>query len=179
MSDAHSLRLPARQERYDELMAFALANSPPAIRPKVELVLEEVLLNIMDYAYTREGARAGAQALRKPSDAAASTTSRDGPAPAADGEVEIRLEPIPGDGAGINPSPGLRVVVVDWGAPFNPLAQPAPDVQCALDKRNVGGLGILLVRTMASDVRYQRRDGANVLELEFAEPTAPPPESPC
>jgi serine/threonine-protein kinase RsbW len=59
----------------------------------------------------------------------------------------------------------VLVDVADAGPPFDPLAAPAPDTSAPLDDRRVGGLGIALVRALADDVRYDRRDGRNYLSM--------------
>jgi len=54
-------------------------------------------------------------------------------------------------------SPGeLRVEVADQGPEFDPLAAPAPDVTLSLEDRPIGGLGILLVKTLAPSIAYRR-----------------------
>jgi anti-sigma regulatory factor (Ser/Thr protein kinase) len=59
----------------------------------------------------------------------------------------------------------LSVEVIDDGQPFNPLDAPPPDLSLALEKRRIGGLGLHLLRELADDVRYERRDGTNRLVL--------------
>jgi anti-sigma regulatory factor (Ser/Thr protein kinase) len=62
--------------------------------------------------------------------------------------------------------PGTLVVEVTDGAPpFDPLDRPAPDTSAPLESRQVGGLGIALVRALADDVRYERREGENRLTM--------------
>ena len=59
----------------------------------------------------------------------------------------------------------LEVELADSAGPFNPLDVAAPDITAGLDARQPGGLGIALVRAVMDDVRYERRDGRNVLTL--------------
>jgi len=59
----------------------------------------------------------------------------------------------------------LRIEVIDDGRAFNPLAVPAPDLSLAMADRPIGGLGIHLLRKLADDVTYERRDGTNRLML--------------
>src|SRR5947208_3667670 len=59
----------------------------------------------------------------------------------------------------------LTMVVVDDGHAFDPLAAPPPDLTLGIEDRPIGGLGIHLLRELADDVRYERRDGANRLTL--------------
>lgn len=59
----------------------------------------------------------------------------------------------------------VRLEFRDEGVPFNPLEAPLPDLTSALEERGIGGLGILLVKTLVDDATYVREGGANVLVL--------------
>lgn len=59
----------------------------------------------------------------------------------------------------------LTVTVTDDGPPFDPFSQAEPDTTLSVDERPIGGLGIHLVRKLMDEVRYQRRDGHNVVVL--------------
>ena len=52
----------------------------------------------------------------------------------------------------------LRLEISDDGVAFDPLSLPPPDLDLGLEERQVGGLGVYLVRTMMDSVSY-RRDG--------------------
>lgn len=56
----------------------------------------------------------------------------------------------------------------DSGKPFDPLAKEDPDVTLDAQSRKIGGLGIFMVKKLASDVRYAFLDGRNVLTVVFA-----------
>ena len=61
-----------------------------------------------------------------------------------------------------------RAVVVeveDDGRPFDPLVVPPPDRAALSTGSRIGGRGILFVRSLMSEVRYQRADGKNRLTL--------------
>ena len=60
----------------------------------------------------------------------------------------------------------LSFVISDSGKPFDPTAAPPVDISLPVEDRPVGGLGIHLVRHLMDAVRYERRDGKNVLTLE-------------
>jgi len=62
----------------------------------------------------------------------------------------------------------LILKAVDDGLAFNPLSVPAPSTSIPLEERNLGGLGILLLRKMADQISYEHRDGMNILQLEKA-----------
>ena len=55
--------------------------------------------------------------------------------------------------------------VRDDGKRFDPLGASAPDLEADVEDRPLGGLGIHLVRALADELSYERRDGWNVLRL--------------
>ena len=59
----------------------------------------------------------------------------------------------------------IVLTIVDDAIAFDPLAAPMPDVDSAADKRDVGGLGVFLMRTTMDDVRYAREGRTNKLTL--------------
>lgn len=59
----------------------------------------------------------------------------------------------------------VRVEFIDNGVPFDPLAADAPDLQADLENREVGGLGIFLIRRLLDEVHYHRRDNKNIMSL--------------
>ena len=59
----------------------------------------------------------------------------------------------------------LCATLTDDGRPFNPLDTAAPDTGLSVEERQVGGLGIHLVRRMMDEVGYQRRGDHNVVTL--------------
>ena len=60
----------------------------------------------------------------------------------------------------------LTIDVVDDGRAFDPLNDaPKPNVTAELEDRNIGGLGVHLVRKMMDDVRYRREQGKNHLTM--------------
>jgi serine/threonine-protein kinase RsbW len=72
--------------------------------------------------------------------------------------------------ASLHHTPGqLTFILADDGAPFDPLAQAAPDTTAPVGERVVGGLGIHLLRQMASSVEYRYESGRNILTLTLAD----------
>lgn len=60
----------------------------------------------------------------------------------------------------------LRFVITDRGIPFDPLQKETPDITLSAVDRQIGGLGIFLVREIMSRVSYAYRDETNILTLE-------------
>jgi anti-sigma regulatory factor (Ser/Thr protein kinase) len=66
--------------------------------------------------------------------------------------------------------------IEDNGRQFDPTRAPPPVVATSLEKAKVGDLGIHLMRSFASGMDYERREGRNRLTLRFIESTSPAPE---
>ena len=127
------ISLPARLESLKLFQDFTCHKLtgwglPQALAPKVELILEELLTNVFNYAYP-----AGAE-----------------------GEAELGCELKNGS---------LRFVIADWGAAFNPLDSPPPDLTNDIDARKVGGLGIFFVKEMVDAITYDRTGDRNILAV--------------
>ena len=59
----------------------------------------------------------------------------------------------------------LKFVLSDSGKPFDPTARPDADVNASLEDRQIGGLGIHLVRSIMDAVSYEYSDGRNILTM--------------
>ncbi|MBQ7607712.1 MAG: ATP-binding protein [Desulfovibrionaceae bacterium] len=55
----------------------------------------------------------------------------------------------------------------DWGAPFDPFRVKKPDTELTLDEREIGGLGVHLVKHVSKHYVYSGADGSNTVELYF------------
>ena len=61
----------------------------------------------------------------------------------------------------------MEVVItfMDKGKPYDPLAKEDPDITLSVEEREVGGLGIFMVKQAMDDVRYEYSDGRNILTI--------------
>jgi len=59
----------------------------------------------------------------------------------------------------------FEIRVVDDGREFNPVDFTATGLDASLEDRNIGGLGLHLLRSMSDRFTYQRRDGRNHMSL--------------
>ena len=75
---------------------------------------------------------------------------------AADGRFEVKVD---------RSNAGLQLHIADDGLPFNPLASESVDTDAGLADRDVGGLGLHLVRQFADSFAYLRIDDRNVVEI--------------
>lgn len=53
----------------------------------------------------------------------------------------------------------------DDGKPYNPLEKEDPDITLGAQHRQIGGLGIFMVKKLMDGVSYEFRDGKNVLTV--------------
>lgn len=95
---------------------------PERIVFAMNLALEEILVNIINYGYEDGGVH----------------------------EVGVSIE--------IDAAGALVIEVADDARPFDPTSMPDVDLEQSLEDRNIGGLGIHLVRTMFDDFEYHRRE---------------------
>lgn len=71
-------------------------------------------------------------------------------------EITVRVETNDGE---------LHAVVQDSGRAFDPLRAPVPNLDAPLNERQIGGLGIHLVRSLMDGVDYRHEGGKNVLTV--------------
>ena len=60
---------------------------------------------------------------------------------------------------------GFIIEIIDTGRPFNLLTVSKPDLTADISTREIGGLGVLLIRKMVDDIHYCRKENKNVLTL--------------
>lgn len=75
------------------------------------------------------------------------------------GEATVRVEVVE------NP---LSVVItfIDNGVPYDPLKNDDPDTTLSADEREIGGLGIFMVKKSMDDITYEYKDGQNILTIK-------------
>ena len=106
--------------------AFSLT---PDVVFNLTLVLEEAVVNVINYAYPKEE------------------------------HESIYLSAKMQDGS-------IIFVLSDSGKEFDPTMAPDADITLSAEDRQIGGLGIFLIRQIMNEVKYERIDGKNVLTLE-------------
>lgn len=130
-------------ENFDKVTAFVedeLENNEVDMKSSMQLTiaLEEIYVNIAHYAYSKTD---------------------------ADGNV------IPNTGTGPMKlsldvsSEQVLMTFEDKGIPYNPLEKADPDITLSAEERDIGGLGIYMVKQSMDDVVYEHRDGKNILTL--------------
>ena len=59
----------------------------------------------------------------------------------------------------------IVMTFMDNGIPYDPLAKEDPDVTLPPEERKIGGLGVYMVKESMDDVKYEYRNGQNILTL--------------
>jgi anti-sigma regulatory factor (Ser/Thr protein kinase) len=108
------------------------AHCPSSVRYQIELAVEELFVNIANYAYEKKT-----------------------------GDAEITI-----DCKTENQNETMTIIIKDSGKEFNPLKHADPDVSTPLGKRELGGLGLLLVKQFMDDVQYEYFEGFNKTTLK-------------
>jgi anti-sigma regulatory factor (Ser/Thr protein kinase) len=60
----------------------------------------------------------------------------------------------------------ITIEFEDSGMPYNPLEKEAPDITLSAEEREVGGLGIFMVKEMMDQVSYRREGDRNILVVQ-------------
>ena len=77
------------------------------------------------------------------------------------GDATVRVE--------ISENPSVAVITfVDKGIPYNPLEKEDPNVNLSIEEREIGGLGIFMVKKSMDELSYEYKDGQNILTVKKA-----------
>ncbi|MBP0974515.1 MAG: ATP-binding protein [Oscillospiraceae bacterium] len=128
------LDIEALTENLDAVIRFVDAQLEQAscslkVQMQIDLAVEEIFVNIANYAYHPET-----------------------------GPATVRVEVKPDASAVI-------ITFIDHGVPYDPLAKADPDITLSSDERDIGGLGIFLVKKNMDDIRYEYLNGSNILTI--------------
>lgn len=141
----NSMIMPAKQENMASMVSFIKkavekhgGNRKDVYQ--IHLISEEIILNIIKYAYPEKTGDIEIKYEFKPNGN-----------PDAEGKVERKAE--------------MMIRISDQGIPFNPLEKDEPDISAPVDQRDIGGLGIFMVRNLVDHLSYERQNNQNVLIL--------------
>ena len=132
--EQEELEIEASIENLDQVISFVGTHIekydiPVKTQMQLDLAVEEIFVNIANYAY----------------------------APGR-GKATVRVD--------VTPDPvAVRITFVDRGVPYDPLKKDDPDVTLSANERSIGGLGIFMTKKVMDDVRYEYKDGQNILTL--------------
>ena len=69
--------------------------------------------------------------------------------------VEVTEEPL-----------AVVITFIDKGVPYDPLAKADPNITLSAEEREIGGLGIFMVKKTMDDITYEYKDGQNILMIK-------------
>lgn len=129
------LTIAASMENLDWVLNFferqLVENAcPKKIRGQILVSLEEVYVNIVNYAYEDEG------------------------------QCSINMDIKSSDGC-----EEMTLTISDKGKQFDPLKREDPDITLSVEQRQIGGLGIYMVKKSMDSVSYRYESGQNILTL--------------
>ena len=62
----------------------------------------------------------------------------------------------------------VTITFIDEGIPYNPLAKEDPDVTLSAEEREIGGLGIFIVKKSMDKTAYERKDNKNIFSMGYS-----------
>ncbi|CAK0747361.1 serine/threonine-protein kinase RsbW [Azospirillaceae bacterium] len=141
MTHQRELRIASRLEEIprltDWIEAFCDDHAlPPRVGFHFTLALDEILTNVIEYAYD------------------------DAAGDAAGHTILVRLELEPGPDGGV-----VAAEIIDDGRAYDPTSVPDPDTTLGIEDRPIGGLGIFFVRQMMDTTEYVRDGELNRLRI--------------
>lgn len=137
LTNIKSITVKAKLTALDELRKMVEEelsgkHCPPGFIRKIMVCVEELFVNITNYAYTLE-----------------------------EGFCRVDMQTAGTENAGY-----VRITLRDGGVPFNPLEKEEPDISLSAEERQIGGLGILMVKKIMDTVTYEYKDKQNVVTME-------------
>ena len=135
MIETKKLDISAEIKNLDTVLAFVdeqleKYGCTPKIQMQIDVAVEEIFVNIANYAYNPEIG-------------------------SADICVEVQEDPLI-----------VSITFTDHGVPYDPLKKPDPDVTLSAEERQIGGLGIYMVKKSMDDISYSYEDGKNILTIK-------------
>ena len=137
--------------RSTETLSFAVHDRDPAI------ATAEVMERVDEFGFTTDVPAAAIAKIQLVLDEVVTNVLNHGDAD------DLRID--------LNSRPGyITTIVSDNGRPYDPFRAPEPDVSLGLHERTPGGLGVMIVKNVMSDVSYTYANGRNVLTLTLEVP---------
>lgn len=128
------ITVPAKLEQLSVITDFvmeelALLNCSDKIQMQIAIAVEEIFVNIANYAYYPD-----------------------------EGDAIVLTE--------VQESPlRMTITFMDDGIPYNPLARPDSDTSLPVSDREIGGLGIFLVKQNMDFVDYKYENNQNIFTI--------------
>ena len=132
------LTIAAKTENLGQVLSFVdeeleRLGCTPRAQIQIEVAVEEIFVNVAQYAFSMEK-------MGHPEEDVVTIGVADSEDPLS-----------------------VTVSFMDNGIPFDPLAREDPDTTLSSEARKIGGLGIFMVKKGMDDVRYEFKNGKNIL----------------
>ena len=62
----------------------------------------------------------------------------------------------------------VEITFIDNGIPYDPLAKSDPDTSLSVEDREIGGMGIFIVKKSMDKTAYERKDNKNVFSMGYS-----------
>lgn len=159
------LIVAAKIEQLDEVIEFVAKELEKhelgmKMEMQIAVVVEEIFVNIAHYAYNfankevtnKEVTNKEARNKEAINENAINENARNK-------EATIRC---------LIDEESLQVTIqfLDSGKPFNPLLKQDPDISLSAEERDIGGLGVFMVKKMMDTVNYEYKEGKNILTIK-------------
>ena len=60
----------------------------------------------------------------------------------------------------------VSMTFIDCGIPFDPISAPSPNTELSAGEREIGGLGIHMIRCMTAEISYKRAEDKNFFTIK-------------
>ena len=128
----NELLIEAKTENVDTVLNFInkhIGECPPKISNQIGIAVDEVLSNIIRYAYHPDTGSVLARII-------------------VNNVITIEFE--------------------DGGMAYDPFSSDDPDFTLSAEERDIGGLGIFILKNIMDSVKYRREGNKNILTIQKA-----------
>lgn len=168
------ITLPAIIDNIPKVTAFIdeqleSLDCPMKAQMQIDVAVDEIFCNIATYAYA--SGEATPDASESVFGEAASGASESAFGEAVSGAKAADSESVAVGEATVRfsfeeTSRLVSISFIDRGVPFDPLKKDDPNVALSLEERQIGGLGIFLVKKSMDHMAYRYENGQNILTIQ-------------
>lgn len=140
----YQLTIPALLDTLPNINVFveqhlSMYGCPTKTINQILLSVEEAYVNIVNYAYEDH-----------------------------QGFCKVVMQVRDGDGVGekMDKMREMCIRLIDTGQPFDPLSKDDPDITLRAEERQIGGLGIYMIKKLMDEVSYERAVSENILTMK-------------
>jgi len=153
-----TFKISADVENLPQVIAFIDSNLEAVgcgmkAQTQIEISVEELFVNIAHYAYSSavKASCNGTSDVAQAANADNSVSEEGNATVTFDFSEETRT---------------VTISLIDSGVPYNPLSKPDPDITLSVEERQIGGLGIFMVKKNMDEVMYDFAAGKNIVTIK-------------